>query len=62
MAISVTISTPYARRWAGNARRARTKGADAGAASYASRLREGSGRFANIDFSYQKPRIAAQLP
>ncbi len=40
-------------------RRARTGGTDAGAASYASHLRERSSRFANTDIKYRQSRITA---
>ena len=61
MAISETLSVPYARRSARKFRPARTGGTDAEAASCASHLRERSSRFANMDFNDRQSRVAAMM-
>ena len=59
MAIGGTISASCARSRVKNSRRARSGGADAGAAFCASHLRERSSRFANTDINDRQSRIAA---
>ena len=61
MATVETISASYARSRVKNSHPARTGDAEAGAASYASHLRERSSRFANMDFNERQSRITAQL-
>ncbi len=61
MTIGETISASYARSRVKHSRPARTGGADAIAASFASHRRERSSRFANMDFDERQSRITAIL-